>query len=866
MAFKSRLVSYLFGCVKTAAEHGPAMAESAAVSGTVSLVYPLAILAAPLIDIAAEHLRDARDPHDLAELYRESMREALKTCVESCRGMTDADQSVSELWEEGLKVPVKGDPLWEAILEDSMPTRMLSANPRGAPSNWPLLRAQLQQWTNWFRYRRTSGSAPGGFDIPRQPLKLSREFEAHLAANLARELLNHFQSELVSGHHRDAFNQTLLRKLDELDRQLRPLDPVLHVDEFPKPEDANTALKLLDTKYRVAPYVGRRADLDSLWTWLAGDGPLSFQVVVGRGGKGKTRLAYQLLEEIEETQPYIWHAGLLGHERFEAELKNEAFRRWRARKPTLIVIDYADQAAPLLEKYIVPEMARLRPGKDDPPLRFLLLARTADPTQGWYKSLRSAAGSSENDLFPNTPLVLTDLDFRERRELVGAMLRAAARVEGGARLSLPPAGADKVIDARLAAEEFADPLVLSMAAIVAHGEHNLNALHLHRTDLARGMAKRERRRLEKLAADGAAAFLVHMAAYVSLAGRVSYEDLERVIEEERGHFQGSWPIGGIADILAPDGTAEPIPLDIIAEAFVYDVLHERAQHGAETVPRAARWRTFEVTRGLVRAVQDFEPDPARPSEGDEPCQAWALERLTAALAAHASAISDSVFWEIHAALPEQTVAMIPSVLGFYRAVCQAREVASDPVGLAALVSYAIFESRAGRRPEALAAIQEAVKHYRELAGKNREAFLPDLAMSLNNQANRQSEMGQRAEALESIQEAVKHYRELAGKNREAFLPDLAQGLGTWGSVMLAAESPTAAAEKFAEGVRLITPLAQELPQAHFRLALQLAQHYRRAAEAAGIDPDSECLWPLEVMRLLVEQKRQGEEPESTASP
>jgi hypothetical protein len=79
MAFKSGLVSYLFGLVKGAAEHGPAMADRAAVSGTVSLVYPLAILAAPLIDMAAEHIRDAKDPHDLAELYRESMRGSFPT-------------------------------------------------------------------------------------------------------------------------------------------------------------------------------------------------------------------------------------------------------------------------------------------------------------------------------------------------------------------------------------------------------------------------------------------------------------------------------------------------------------------------------------------------------------------------------------------------------------------------------------------------------------------------------------------------------------------------------------------------------------------------------------------------------------------
>jgi tetratricopeptide (TPR) repeat protein len=156
----------------------------------------------------------------------------------------------------------------------------------------------------------------------------------------------------------------------------------------------------------------------------------------------------------------------------------------------------------------------------------------------------------------------------------------------------------------------------------------------------------------------------------------------------------------------------------------------------------------------------------------------------------------------------------------------------------------------GQRAEALQSIQEAVENYRELVGKNREAFLPDLAGALNNQANLQSEMGQRAEALQSIQEAVENYRELVGKNREAFLPDLALSHGAWGMALLSAEQPAEAAEKFAEGVRLITPFALKLPQAHFRLALQLAQYYSNAAQAAGIEEQPECVWPLEMLERL----------------
>jgi tetratricopeptide (TPR) repeat protein len=164
----------------------------------------------------------------------------------------------------------------------------------------------------------------------------------------------------------------------------------------------------------------------------------------------------------------------------------------------------------------------------------------------------------------------------------------------------------------------------------------------------------------------------------------------------------------------------------------------------------------------------------------------------------------------------------------------------------------------GQRAEALASIEEAVQHYSELAGKNREAFLPDLAMSLNNRANLQSEMGQRAEALASIEEAVQIRRELAGKNREAFLPDLARSLAVRGNILFQAGNTQAATEQLAEAVRLSTPFAQELPTAYFPLALTIARLYRDAALAAGLEPDTEYTWPLDVVDRMQKQTAASE--------
>src|SRR5437870_2250361 len=128
MAFKSGLLSYVFGLMDHLALHKlvegamVAAAPATAVAGTVaaaageanSWVYPAALLAAPLVKLAEEYFEKKKKPEDLADLYRESLLHAIEICTKDAH-LTGADHSLVELWEEGLKIPVKGDPLWQAI-------------------------------------------------------------------------------------------------------------------------------------------------------------------------------------------------------------------------------------------------------------------------------------------------------------------------------------------------------------------------------------------------------------------------------------------------------------------------------------------------------------------------------------------------------------------------------------------------------------------------------------------------------------------------------------------------------------------------------------------------------------------------------
>ena len=69
-------------------------------------------------------------------------------------------------------------------------------------------------------------------------------------------------------------------------------------------------------------------------------------------------------------------------------------------------------------------------------------------------------------------------------------------------------------------------------------------------------------------------------------------------------------------------------------------------------------------------------------------------------------------------------------------------------------------------------------------------------------------------------------------------------LGALGSVLSGLERQEEAAERFAEGLRLMAPLFAKLPQAFAGLTVQLAQVYFSACQQAEIEPDAELLGPI----------------------
>ena len=100
-----------------------------------------------------------------------------------------------------------------------------------------------------------------------------------------------------------------------------------------------------------------------------------------------------------------------------------------------------------------------------------------------------------------------------------------------------------------------------------------------------------------------------------------------------------------------------------------------------------------------------------------------------------------------------------------------------------------------------------------------------------------SNLGRREEALAATEEAVKLYRQLAAARPQAFTPDLATSLGALGTALQGVKRYEEAADAFGEGVRLLTPFFQQVPQAFSQLILSLSRYYLQACEAAGCEPD-----------------------------
>jgi hypothetical protein len=393
----------------------------------------------------------------------------------------------------------------------------------------------------------------------------------------------------------------------------------LPIQRFEPPEPPTHELELLQAKHRAVDLVGRDEDLAALWQWSSAGDAISARLLVGGAGRGKTRLALELLRRVNAELP-AWQAGLLtgsALRKFDAT-KQPADWTWPV--PTLLVVDYAQTlAGPLAE--LLRALTHKRRASGLPPLRILLLERQPGD---WFEALLREADSGGpcplRSLFhPATPVPLTPLPEGElRRKVLVQTLEKAAKFTGKPPPALPPEG-DRDCEASLKRDLFAEPLNLMLAAVAARELGLSEALERPRDDLVFFVAEREERRLShylpKEDKDPEWPGFRHSAVGATICQ--GWDESEALpVAEQESKALGYQFSGGIAAVLRtlgdalsntrPHRIAGVVP-DLVGEAFSYAVLTRELSENAqrECISRLAAKLGHRVLGFLLRALYSF---------------------------------------------------------------------------------------------------------------------------------------------------------------------------------------------------------------------------------------------------------------------
>ena len=127
----------------------------------------------------------------------------------------------------------------------------------------------------------------------------------------------------------------------------------------------------------VVPLIGRDREIGDLRRWLDEEVPISIRVLIGAGGRGKTRLALELARAASKGG---WLAGFASADELDRFRHQAGIEQWRWDKPVLVIVDYAASRVEQLRAWLRELVdASL---EDCPKLRLLLLERQANRAFG----------------------------------------------------------------------------------------------------------------------------------------------------------------------------------------------------------------------------------------------------------------------------------------------------------------------------------------------------------------------------------------------------------------------------------------------------------------------------------------------------
>jgi len=623
---------------------------------------------------------------------------------------------------------------------------------------------------------------------------------------------------------------------------------------------------------RAIDLVGREEELDSLREWLQGASPVSVRVLTGVAGLGKTRLALELVEEVEKRG---WRAGFLTGRELVRFLEQANSAAWDWNAPVLAVIDNAAASASCLKVWLR-QLAGHGVWDDqgaalERPFRLLLLERSATFGVGWWSDVFGGRDEAllECMLDPVHPLPLRTVESASQRRKI--LSQTLSRLESGS--ALPD---DEDFERRLAELTWSGvPLLLMMAAVTASRVGFGGALALGAGELALNVAKHELARVREVV-QGAGVdvhlgpLVDHLVAVVTLRKGLPVGSVRTVVEEEATAVGYVLPMGAaplcraLATALPEDaGGVAAVGPDIIGEALLLTVWRD-SDYALGAVSRAHAIEPARVMEIVIRTCQDYIVYGYRHS------LAW-LEALFRDRAASQDAIHGLL--ELTDALPIETVELRELALEVSEAVVRLiRPLARGPLSAnrlavyaESLISLANRLSAIGRLEDALDAAEEAVGLNRGLAVASPGAFLPGLARSLTNQATVLSLMGRQEEALEVAEEAVVLYGGMAEWS-EALWRGLAGGVNNLANLMGDLGRRQEALRAAQVAVALVRDVAEDRPAIRPDLAKFLSNlSIRQWAAGCRVEALDSATEAVKVYRCLAAVRPDAYRPDLATS-
>jgi len=574
---------------------------------------------------------------------------------------------------------------------------------------------------------------------------------------------------------------------------------------------------LLSWKSQLTGLLGREQELKVLHDWADAKTEISVRLIVGEGGTGKTRLAFEFARELKQRKN--WQAG---------EAQGLAGCWYTGSSGTLLVIDYPEQR-PEKVTALLEALANQPPKKK---LRVLLLGRNGD-------FLNQLTLTAQAIVAPHLRLEGLTNDSAAWELFQQAWLQLHIR-KPAAVPAVPPLPMAQETFAQWQQKNTAHGRPLFVLALAVRLELDPDAQALNAQAIIRTLTQQfEINRLIKEAQKNNfnAFSLVMLRALAVLSGRLESQALRDLIQAS-ATLQLDIQLPTLPQLKQTSlwerkerGAIPALQPDLLAADLLHYALTELADDQSDIwqyLGLEAATNTAEASSILGRVIYD-----ARSILN----HTWPMKTLIDCVV-HEPQRCQKISDALNRDYLEHT--LLPLAIATDQALLEHTD--SPPVKAVYLNNLSNRLAQAGDRAAGLAAIQRAVEIYEQLAKDNFAAYGPDLASSLNNLSNCLAQAGERAKGLAAIQRAVQICEQLAKDNFAAYGPDLAMSLNNLSVRLAEAGERAKGLAAIQRAVEIREQLAKDnfaaygpvLAQSLNNLSIRLAQAGERAKGLAAI--------------------------------